>query len=665
MKYTVFDLETTMRAPDPHFSASPHWPGNEVVMAGGLDQDGNLTIEDYPDAAALSSILDTDLIVGHNVKFDLLYGARVIHRRPIDLAHGRLPLRPDSGGRGPVVSDRKIRLWDTSIVEYILRNHRMRMPSLDVVAKQRGTPTKDATVSDLIKSGMCPSKIDRDMLAHYLEGDLVATREIFLQQYKEVYDRKLDKVVWATMEALWATTEMQHNGMAVDLSVLRLHEQSWDARLAAIDTELSSLCKLVDVFATDPEFSWGSNHDLSRLLFGGTKNGVVKESVGYYKNGRPKFKNVTKLRIFTGLGLTPKSGSETSRAGIFSVDDKSLSAHSGKSKVVDLLLERRALAKLGSTYGNAIRTKSIANVLYGQLHHNVTGTGRLSSSDPNLQNMPNHEFKRCFVSRFGATGRLVEVDFDQLEMVGLAVISGCPVLTDDLKHGRDMHVELYKSMYGRVPTKSERKAFKPLSFGLVYGAGAKTLCENSGMPLTEVKRFIKVFYDRYVGVKAWHDSQLSDSLAGREPSALRDTFGVPLGKFSYTLPTGRCYDFYEYRNERGDYSFSPPELKNWPVQGFATADVVPFLVGRLFRTLFSCFGNDHKILLINTIHDSILFDCKDDDAVEELRRFCIEFFGHARKLVEVYYGVNQPLEYHVGIESGPNWYDKKEIYKHA
>lgn len=651
MKYVVFDLETTTRAPEPHFSATPHGRFNEIVMAGFLGPGiGIVTVDGARLDTMVDILADTEVIVGHNVKFDILHLCAQLGSNPGQLAH---------------MHGRNIRLWDTSIAEYVIESQRVRMPSLDKCAAKYHAPLKDATVSDLIKSGVCPSEINPVLLRKYLEGDLIATEQVFLHQYRIAKEMGLLKVIWSTMEALWATTEMQYNGMAVSIPVLNRYESEWCARVEAIDIELREFSGSVDVCRDYPSFSFDSPTDLSCFLFGGSRKVSERVEAGLYKNGNPRYKTITKSITYAGLGLVPDPEKETKRDGVYSVDDSVLEKLSGHHPCVSLLREKRHLSKLLGTYGKPIRTKVVDGVLHGQLHHNVTGTGRLSSSDPNMQNMPNHEFKRCFVSRYGPNGLILEVDFDQLEMIGLAIMSKCPVLTSDIRDGRDMHIELFKEMFGRVPTKSERKDFKPLSFGLVYGAGAYTLAANSGMSLGEVKRFIKVFYDRYFGVAAWHKQQIEEAKANRKPSARRDAHGVPLGKYEYVSPFGRRYTFYEYRNDRGEYSFSPPELKNWPVQGAATADVVPFLLGRLFRFLYSHWYEGYmfsgKIAMINTIHDSIMFDVRNETAANELAEALRIFFSDARRMVQEYYDVNQPLEYSVGIECGPNWFDKKEI----
>lgn len=649
MHYTVFDLETTTKAPPPHFAASPHWDDNCIVVAGFKHSDtGTHLFRDPKSVDLIHQMTRTGLLIGHNIKFDILHAAKRCAVHPLRLL-------------GKVATGTKILLWDTSIAEYLLANHRLRMPSLDTCATRHGTPLKEAAVGALIKSGRCPSTIDPNMLDEYLKGDLEATEAVFLRQYVACLDRGLLNVVWATMEALVATTEMQYNGMHVDLAVLRGIEESLDTRVKELDAELRYVCTGTDVFDADDFFSFTSNLDVSRLLFGGTKSITVREVVGTYKNGKTKYQNVARDVTYKGFGLTPTPGTETKRAGIYSVDDDALKPHA-EHPVVGRLLELRELSKLLGTYAQPVRTRVISGRLHGELHHNVTGTGRLSSSNPNLQNMPNHHIKRCFTSRYGVSGVILEMDFDQLEMIGLAVMSGDEQLIDDIAHGKDLHTELYRDMFGRNPTKPERKAFKPLSFGLVYGAGAKTLAANSGQSLAVCKRFIEVFYRRYPGVKEWHELLVHDANVGRVPSSKRDDRGTPLGAYNYRLPTGREYTYYEYTNDRGTQSFSPPELKNWPVQGFATADVVPFLLGRLARKLSDWFSDlNPRVVMINTIHDSIMFDCENETTALVLAKNLKDFFKSARKMVEDYYGVNQPLDFSVGIELGSNWYDKKEI----
>jgi DNA polymerase-1 len=284
-----------------------------------------------------------------------------------------------------------------------------------------------------------------------------------------------------------------------------------------------------------------------------------------------------------------------------------------------------------------------------------TKTGRLSCNKPNIQNQTTiGGIKKSYVSRF-VNGKLVEMDFSQLEMVGLAIVSNDKQLMKDITDGVDTHSELYRAMYGVLPTKDQRKAFKPLTFGLVYGAGAKTLAEQGSCSVADAKKFIEVFYNRYKGVKLWHDSMLKLADTNKSLTTKHTPKGFPMHAYLHRMPTGRMYVFHEYDNEwKKTTSFSPTELKNWPIQGFSTGDIVPHMVGVIVDLIYKT-GMDKYIVPIMTVHDSILFDW---DGLNDFDVAAIKAtLNRTSEIITEYYGIKMPVMLSVGQTSGPNWGD--------
>jgi DNA polymerase I-like protein with 3'-5' exonuclease and polymerase domains len=288
-----------------------------------------------------------------------------------------------------------------------------------------------------------------------------------------------------------------------------------------------------------------------------------------------------------------------------------------------------------------------------------TKTGRLSCNKPNIQNQTTEGgIKDAYVSRYGDDGVLVEFDYSQLEMAGLAFVSGDKQLTEDINNNIDMHNELYKGMYGRYPTKEERKPFKRLSFGLVYGAGAKTLSEQAGCSIEDSKKFIYVFYMRYVGVRKFHEDIQEEAKCKRRVIAEHTPKGFPRHAFLKKMPTGRMYIFKEYDNEwKREPSFSPTELKNWPVQGFSTGDVVPHMVGTVVKFIYT---HDVDAVPIMTVHDSMLFDVpknKLSDVVTTLRTI----LNSTTTLFNDFFGTSLDVKLSTGCSVGKTWGTLKEI----
>jgi len=232
--------------------------------------------------------------------------------------------------------------------------------------------------------------------------------------------------------------------------------------------------------------------------------------------------------------------------------------------------------------------------------------------------------KKCIKSRF-ENGMILEADYSQLEVIALAYLSQDSMLIQDIQHGIDLHCmsasfltgKTYQYIKGRVEDGDTewikiRKQAKGPSFQLQYGAGMLSISQNCGITVEEAKKFIRNYYSRYEGVKRWQDNMIEEAKLKRHTTNERTSKGKPAGKAVLQSVTGRAYTFIE--TDSPDFiqtptgtSFSPTQLKNYPVQGLATGDIVPMMVGILYEKFDS---SDCRI--INTVHDSILFDVNED-----------------------------------------------------
>jgi DNA polymerase-1 len=321
----------------------------------------------------------------------------------------------------------------------------------------------------------------------------------------------------------------------------------------------------------------------------------------------------------------------------------------------------RDAKKIKETYYEGLNDLRFpSGLIYPNLNHCATKTGRLSATNPNLQNQTDSgNVKRAYISRY-ENGQILELDYSQLEMIALAYLANDKQLIEDINNGRDMHKELYKGMYGRYPTDAERKPFKRFSFLLVYGGGVTTLMAQSGCDRATAKKFISTFYTRYKGVKEYHESIVKKANDDCVVSYDESKSG-PQYTYFHSSPTGRHYLFNKYANEykKGELTFSPTELKNWPIQGFATGDVVPMMVGILLRELESA-GISSQALLVMTVHDSVVLDTTQE--------VCYKAASIAKKTLEnapmylkQYFDIDFPCQLKVGVEAGKNWQDKTEL----
>lgn len=653
--YAVWDTEVTTKS-DHGFPASPFYLGNRMVLGGYLLPHGTITLEH--DECCFPGPEEAKLVVGANIKFDLLWAARLRGLSPAKLMEGR-------------------RVWDVCLAEYLLQRQRVRMPSLEVCAMLNGiTETKHPLSAD-IKSGVCPSTVSPALLRDYHRQDLELTQKVFLSQFALAKERGMLPLIWSQMQALVATCEMEHHGVKINYKALADLRTAYDgesgAILMSIETTLAGSTKTVD-FLRDHyrEFGGpliaGSNKFLSILLFGGKFEWATREHVGVYKNGNPKYKMMAKSYTYPRYVDPSVVGAEPTKLGYYTVDEKVLKsikddAHhfpSWARELSGLVLEYRRVQKQLSTYVEGVQKHIWVDdrKVHCNFNHNVTLTGRLSCSNPNLQNQTDGDIKRVFVPT-SPLGVFIEFDYSQLEVVGLAVLSGCDRLLHDIETGVDIHTALYEDMYGRTPTKVERKAFKPLTFGLIYGAGPRTMAENSGLTVGEAKRFIATFYKRYPGVELYHSDLLSAAKHGRNPTTMKTEKGFPRGQYIHRLFTGREFEFLEYDNDFGGIgttSFSPTEIKNWPIQGWSTGDVVPLMVGYVVEQITNSewYG---RILPKLTVHDSILFEITDATALDEARNYLVDLMSKTREVILKQFGFDIGIDLKTEHKVGLNWKD--------
>ena len=336
----------------------------------------------------------------------------------------------------------------------------------------------------------------------------------------------------------------------------------------------------------------------------------------------------------------------------------------------------------GTPSGMLTCVEPLTGMLHHKLNHTSTITTRLSSNDPNLQNLPRGDkskVKRMFASRF-TDGVMIEADYSQLEVVGLAVLSNDAQLIKDLKSKVDFHCKRVALKHG-IPYadaviqckseehpefkfwKGERTKCKVFSFQSQYGAGAATISRDTGMDVEEVKALLELEAETYPGVPKFISSVTSSINSTAKPfrdpirgfrAFRRGYYQAPTG----TLYTFRSYDAPEFMKKNGvNDSFSPPEIKNYPVQG-TSGEFVQCVLGQLARQFLSTNNYNNKAVLVNTVHDCIWVDC-DPSVVHEVAKDIKRIMESIPMLFKKYYNMDIPVEFPVEVETGPNMYDLK------
>jgi DNA polymerase-1 len=274
-----------------------------------------------------------------------------------------------------------------------------------------------------------------------------------------------------------------------------------------------------------------------------------------------------------------------------------------------LILDYRQIAKLKSTYVDAL--PRLIDPDTGRVHttFNQTGaaTGRLSSSDPNLQNIPvrteiGRRIRGAFVPEDG--NLLVSADYSQVELRVLAHLSQDPVLLDAFRNDQDIHGRTALEVFGREAMTDRvewRRRAKVINFGIVYGVSAFGLSQRLGIPREEAQAFIDAYFERYKGVRAWLDKTIEEA---RESGRVRTLFGR-----IRPIPDIHSRDY-------ATRQFAERTAVNSPIQGTA-ADIIKIAMIRIRKSLQE---NKLSSRILLQVHDELVLECpkREVDQVQKL-----------------------------------------------
>ena len=667
----TFDLETTMNNKVGKNKASAFCPDNHIVMVGCKlhTQDKAYTSSKYGKLSGKNdgnldwtNIHNIKVLVGQNIKFDLH------HYRKEGKTIGKIPVVD-------WLKDNKI--WDTQLAEYLLTGQESKYASLDEMCEKYGLPNKDSGVKAIFDSGKGADAVDAEVLRKYLIQDVQNTEAIAFKQMEEAYNTNKLPLIEAMMDALMAVSDMEYNGLAIDHIVLHHTRSLLIAKEVNLHADITAeILNLVPILK-GWEINIDSNKQLSAILFGGdiefeNKIPTINKKTGKKRNKILK-QTITLNRIFDPVVFT------TPNANGFKVDEEVLSSIATHpavvitspdwAKVITKILQRKKLIKELNTYYDGLSELVFPD---GLVHPNInmcaTDTGRTSASEPNSQNIPateDSDVKKLFISRWGEDGCIISADYKQIEIIALAYLSKDKQLIKDILDGVDVHTAVGWNYYGPRYTmsKDERRVIKTVNFGLIYGGTANALASQAGIPATEVKKIIKAFYNRYPEVQIWQDKNISQVAISRvyDGKSLTKN-GLPSGTGWLHSDTGRVYTFHEKENpfRLGEVNFKPTEIKNYPVQGFATGDLVLTMAGVLWRKLRADPVLKNTCLMVNLVHDELVFDCKKDYNMTAVN-FIKKILEDTPKYMKDIYNIDLGLPTKVEVTVGDNWKEQKVV----
>ncbi len=267
--------------------------------------------------------------------------------------------------------------------------------------------------------------------------------------------------------------------------------------------------------------------------------------------------------------------------------------------------------------------------------------------------------KECFIPREAGTGLFITCDFSQLEVCALAELTGDPVLIEELNTGVDIHrvnAAMWKHCRPEEVTDKERKQAKVMTFQLQYGAGHKKIAETLGISEKEANAFITAFYAKYRLVAIWHTNLAETKKffpSPREP----DAYEVLDAKLSKS-PVMRAYTIKAKKNDKGDYYYPLTEMKNYPVQGFATGDLVPLVVNRIMYILGQI---PDKFELVSTVHDDFTIELANAEDMYYVLSVIEYVFSDLKDYFKCLFDYELKLQYNYDIKVGTDFADMQKI----
>ncbi|NBW30486.1 MAG: DNA polymerase I [Flavobacteriales bacterium] len=511
--------------------------------------------------------------IAHNIKYDL----KVLSRYGISLA-------------APT--------FDTMIAHYLI-NPEARQ-NMDFLA-QHYLNYQAISIETLIgKKGKSQGNM-RDLEPSEISDYACEDADITLQ-LKHIFEKEIKKPhlkdLFYDMEMplVEVLMQMEEEGIAIDSKALAEYSKELDSTLIDLDSQIKELAGM--------EFNTDSPKQMGEVLF-------------------------EKLKI--------SAKAKKTKTGQYATSEDVLEKHKHDHPIVPLILEYRQLRKLKNTYVDALPTYCDQND--GRIHTNfmqtVTATGRLSSNNPNLQNIPirsekGREIRRAFVSR-DKDHKLMAVDYSQIELRIIAALSEDPNMIQSFRDGLDIHAATAAKVYGvsiEEVTREQRSAAKAVNFGIIYGQSAFGLAQNLKISRTEAKEIIDSYFEQYGTIKNYMDKVISQA---REEGYVETI--MKRRRYLPDINSGNAI-------VRG---YAERNAINAPIQGSA-ADIIKMAMISVHSEMKK---ENVKSKMILQVHDELVFDVHNSEEVliQDL----------VRKAMEKAVKLSVPMQ--VELKLADNWLD--------
>lgn len=486
--------------------------------------------------------------------------------------------------------------FDTMLESYVLNSTASRHNMDDLAKKYLNYTTQ--TFEDIAGKGVKQltfNQVEVEKAAFYAAEDADITLRLHQTLWPKVEQDESLKALLLQMEQPLAVvlSDMERTGALIDPFLLQQQSQQIEIRLSELEKEAHEIA--------GAPFNLSSTKQLGEVLFEKLQLPVIKK--------------------------TPKGAPSTA--------EEVLQELAYDYPLPKLILEHRSLSKLKSTYTDKLPLMICPKTgrVHTSYHQAVTATGRLSSTDPNLQNIPvrteeGRRIRQAFVAEPGF--KILAADYSQIELRIMAHLSEDAGLLDAFAHGKDIHRATAAEIMGVAPedvTSEQRRNAKAINFGLIYGMSAFGLSKQIGVPRGEAQRYMDRYFDRYPGVLAYMERTRHQA---EEKGYVETLFGRRL-----YLPDIKAKNV-------GLRKAAERAAINAPMQGTA-ADIIKRAMINLSDWLKTCEPN--TIRMVMQVHDELVFEIREDKSED--------YKNHIRQCMESAAELKVPLE--VGIGIGDNW----------
>ncbi len=496
------------------------------------------------------------LKIGHNLKFDL--AIMLSHELEVSapffdtmLAHTLIA--PDQKHSMDALSENLLGYSPIKLVDLFTEQQDEEEDLFAAAAKKKAS-----------KGQLDPSEIAVETLAEYAAEDADVTIQLYEKLHPQLEEMGV-KEVMNEIEAplLPVLVAMEAEGISMDQQVLDDVGKILAAKIETLSIDIEK--------SAGKSFNLNSPKQLGEILFGEMK-----------------------------LVEKPKK----TKTGQFKTDEQTLSTLAPKHPIVANILSYREASKLKSTYVDALPNHRAPHSgrVHTHLHQLLTTTGRLASSDPNLQNIPvrsemGRELRRAFVPR-GKEFTLMAADYSQVELRVMAALSGDPTMIEAFQNDLDIHTATAAKVFGVSNDEvlpEMRRTAKMVNFGIIYGISAFGLSQRLGIPRGEASEIIKTYFEQYPAIEQF----MEDTIERVKEKSYAETI------------SGRRRYFKEITSSNGTVRANAERAAiNSPIQG-SSADMIKIAMVRIHELMQ---GRKSKMIL--QVHDELLFDLHQDERDE-------------------------------------------------